>query len=273
MHIICPHCRTSYAINLASLGAGRTIRCSDCQEVWLARPEDTIETTAPAVADRSAAPANAGDNRSPYVRGSASRQTPIAHSPIAGDWPAEGDAARNDTEQEELPDNRRQPQPGRPPRKPARRTAPRKPFLDLPTACAAMGALVVALVIWRADVARLLPQTASFYKLVGLGVNLRGLAFSDLKLTRETVDGKPVLVIEGVIVGQTRKPVDMPPLRFSVRDAQGTEIYTWNTTLEQATLKPGEHAPFKSRLASPPAEGRGIEIQFSNRRDVAGRNV
>ena len=92
---------------------------------------------------------------------------------------------------------------------------PGMPSFSLPTACAAMGALVLALMIWRADVVRLLPQTATFYKMVGLDVNLRGLAFKDIKITNETVDGKPVLVIEGVIVGETRKPVELPRLRFS----------------------------------------------------------
>ena len=53
-----------------------------------------------------------------------------------------------------------------------------------------MGALVLALVIWRGDMVRLLPQTAAFYKMVGLDVNLRGLAFKDVKLSSETVDGK-----------------------------------------------------------------------------------
>ena len=118
-----------------------------------------------------------------------------------------------------------------------------------------MGALVVALFVWRADVVRLLPQTASFYQLVGLDVNLRGLLFKDVKVTTETVEGKPVLVIEGVIVGESKKTVELPRLRFSVRDAQGAEIYAWNTVLEQTRLKPGDHAFFKSRLASPPAEG------------------
>src|ERR1700742_2360412 len=86
-------------------------------------------------------------------------------------------------------------------------------------ASAAMGALVVALFVWRADVVRLLPQTASFYHLVGLDVNLRGLLFKDIKVTTETVEGKQVLVIEGVIVGENKKTVDLPRLRFSVRDA------------------------------------------------------
>jgi len=144
------------------------------------------------------------------------------------------------------------------------------PFAGLPTACAAMGALVLALVIWRADVVRLLPQTATFYKMAGLEVNLRGLMFKDVKITRETVEGKPVLVIEGVIVGETHKPVELPRLRFSVRDEQGAEVYAWNAVLEQAVLKPGEHAWFKSRLASPPPEGRNIDIRFFNKRDIAG---
>jgi len=117
---------------------------------------------------------------------------------------------------------------------------------------------------------RLLPQTELFYRLVGLEVNLRGLAFKDVKVTSETVEGTPVLVIEGTIVGAARKPVDLPRLRFSVRDAQGAEIYAWNAVLEQTVLKPGEPAFFKSRLASPPPESRNIDIRFFNKRDLTG---
>src|SRR5207302_8737333 len=106
--------------------------------------------------------------------------------------------------------------------------------------------------------------------MVGLDVNLRGVLFKDVKGTTDTVDGKPVLVIEGVIVGETRKPVELPRLRFSVRDAQGAEIYAWNTVLDQPVLKPGERAWFKSRLASPPPEGRNIDVRFFNKRDLAG---
>ena len=140
-------------------------------------------------------------------------------------------------------------------------------------ACAAMGALVLALMIWRVEVVRLLPQTADFYRLVGLEVNLRGLMFKDVKVTSETVDGKPVLVIEGVITGEAKKPVQLPRLRFSVRDAQGAEIYAWNAVLEQPVLKPGERAWFKSRLASPPPEGRNIDVRFFHKRDIAGGNA
>jgi predicted Zn finger-like uncharacterized protein len=283
MHIVCPHCTTSYAIDPATLGAaGRTVRCSRCKEVWLARPEDAIAALAPSMAAAGAEAEGtdaAAAEWEALAREDGGEESPVVDSPpIAGDWPVDGESSETDwpsVAREELHDTETAPQ-GRswlPFRAPARSRAPSKSFVSLPTACAAMGALVLALVIWRVDVVRLLPQTAAFYKLVGLDVNLRGLLFKDVKITSETVEGKPVLVIEGVITGETRKPVELPRLRFSVRDAQGAEIYAWNAVLEQPVLKPGEQAAFKSRLASPPPEGRNIDVRFFNKRDAAGGNA
>lgn len=210
---------------------------------------------------------------------------PVVDSPsISADWPAErgqrsssggdGDwpsAARQDTrDDEEIQLTSHRQRLANLLRLPALPRIPFMPVVGLPTACAAMAALILALMIWRADVVRLLPQTVTFYRTVGLDVNLRGLAFKDIKITNETADGKPVLVIEGMIVGETKKPVELPRLRFSVRDAQGAEIYAWNAVLEQPLLKPGERAYFKSRLASPPPEGRNIDVRFFNKRDLAG---
>ncbi|MEA2836287.1 MAG: hypothetical protein QOD89_837 [Bradyrhizobium sp.] len=280
MHIICPHCTTTYAIEISTLGvAGRTVRCSRCKKVWLARPEDAVITHAmvPSMAD--------GGAQAPNPRPAASRNepagseveqdhaTPVVESPsISAEWPAEDQAGREPNQTSVPPHTE-----AKAPRPPRRSLLPRLkpsfsfglPGLSLATVCAAMGALVVALMIWRTDVVRLLPQTAAFYQLVGLEVNLRGLSFKDVKVTSENVEGKPVLVIEGVIVGQAKKPVELPRLRFSVRDAQGAEIYAWNAVLEQPVLKPGEKAWFKSRLASPPPEGRNIDVRFFNKRDIA----
>jgi predicted Zn finger-like uncharacterized protein len=274
MHIVCPHCTTSYAINLATLGAeGRTVRCSRCKEVWLARPEDAVAAPVPepAMADASqgGSSADAAAEWEALAHEEAEAETSVVDSPsiTAGDW-------SEDSEEEEGWQSlaRHDAQDVTPSRS---RRAPGffgmlRPRIGLPTTCAAMGALVLALIIWRMDVVRLLPQTASFYKMVGLEVNLRGVLFKDVKVTTETVDGKPVLVIEGVIVGETKKPVELPRLRFSVRDAQGAEIYAWNTVLDQPVLNPGQRTWFKSRLASPPPEGRNIDIRFFNRRDAAG---
>lgn len=286
MHIVCPHCTTSYAVNPATLGeAGRTVRCARCKEVWLARPEDAIE------AEHATATAGQSARRSDMAAewnetaGGGSDHAPVVDSPsIAADWRNDGAAGGDkddwvalvrDTaaQDDEEPSARgtwfgsllaRKPQP--------ERSRAARHFGSLP-AVTAMGALAVGLLVWRTDVVRLLPQTAGFYRLVGLDVNLRGLAFQDVKVTTESVDGKPVLVIEGAIVGRTRKAVELPRLRFSVRDAQGTEIYAWNAVLEQTMLKPGDRARFKSRLASPPAEGKSIDVRFFNKRDIAGGSI
>lgn len=292
MHIVCPHCTTSYAIKLASLGAnGRTVRCSRCKETWMAHPDDAIgEAAVPATAAASQADdqSDLAEQWNSYAKDDGAAETPVVESPsIASDWPTEDTAETEDERsaaarvaEEEVVGAQHQSwfsglfsRRGAKVSRPAPAVARRKSYLGLPTACAAMGALVLALVIWRGDMVRLLPQTAAFYKMVGLEVNLRGLAFKDVKLSTETVDGKQVLVIEGVIVGQGRKPLDIPRLRFAVRDAQGAEIYAWNSVLEQTVLQPGERAFFRSRLASPPPEGRNIDVRFFNRRDIAGGSV
>jgi predicted Zn finger-like uncharacterized protein len=276
MQIICPHCSTSYGIDPAKLGeAGRSVRCSRCKEIWLARPEDAIEFAPQTPMIAGAGGEDEGQDAAAEWEALAREQdeadsaAPHVDSPsIAGGWQNSADwPEQNDAHGSERPRSGRFPWLGN-----LSNTIPRLPHVrapfGLPAACAAMGALVLALVIWRADLVRLLPQTAGFYKLVGLDVNLRGLRFKDVKVSSEMVEGKPVLVIEGSITGESNKPQEIPRLRFSVRDAQGAEIYAWNTVLEQSVLRPGERAQFKSRLASPPPEGRNIDVRFFNKRDL-----
>ena len=271
MHIVCPNCTTSFAVNPAALGeAGRTVRCSRCKLTWLARPDEALETVGAAGTPLAAQRGVAAE----WDAMAQDEQTPVVESPsVASDWPSQHDAeadwttaARQGLHDEEPSKRSRLRALFRLPSLPS---IPMLQGVGLTATCGAMATLVLALIVWRTDVVRLLPQTASFYRLVGLEVNLRGLAFKDIKITYETADAKPVLVIEGMIVGQSKEPVGIPRLRFSVRDAQGAEVYAWNAVLEQSVLKPGERAWFKSRLASPPPEGRNIDIRFFNKRDVA----
>jgi hypothetical protein len=77
-----------------------------------------------------------------------------------------------------------------------------------------------------------------------------------------------VLVIEGIIVSVVSKQVDLPRLRFALRSASGAEVYSWTAPPSQPTLGPFETLPFRSRLASPPAEGHDIQVRFFTRRDA-----
>lgn len=280
MQIVCPHCTTSYAIDPSKFSeAGRRVRCARCQEVWLAKPEYAY-----AADEYEPARTNSDDfAQQPASRAAYRENQPHIDSPsISADWPDPNDqqgsrdpnwasAAQHDEAADE---------PARQSRfHKARHAFARSgvsskvlgviPSVNLKTACGVMGAMVVGLMIWRADVVRAMPQTATFFKGIGMGVNLRGLAFEDVKITTENVNNKPVLLIEGAVVGVARKTVEIPRLRFIVRDAKGTDLYAWNAVLEQAALKPGEKAFFKTRLATPPAEGREIAVRFFHRMDIA----
>jgi hypothetical protein len=151
---------------------------------------------------------------------------------------------------------------------PARRFVPRWPLSTLHTGMLALALIDFLLVGWRADIVRKLPQTASFYELAGLPVNLRGLAFHGITTSTVRHDGTPVLVVEGNIVNDTRKALRVPQIRFALRDAAAQEIYSWTASTDRTSLPPGQAMTFRARLASPPAVTHDVVLRFVNRRDV-----
>ena len=124
------------------------------------------------------------------------------------------------------------------------------------------------LVGWRGNVVRAFPQTDSFYKLVGLPVNLRGLAFDGITTATERHEGVPVLVVEGNIVNSARSFVDVPRLKFVVRNAAQQEIYSWTAVASRTPLPPGEAVSFRTRVASPPPAAHDVVLRFVDRRDI-----
>lgn len=156
----------------------------------------------------------------------------------------------------------------------ARATAKRRRggfHIPLPVAIAAMLVACAALIGLRKDVVRHAPQLASMYASIGLPVNLRGLEFAEVKIGNEIHDGVPVLVIEGAVVNKVTMPVDVPRLRFALRNASGAELYSWTAQPGRPALEPGARLPFRSRLASPPAESHDVQVRFFTLRDaVAG---
>ena len=113
------------------------------------------------------------------------------------------------------------------------------------------------------------PQTASLYAALGLPVNLRGLFFQDVKSRSEFEDGVMVLVVEGTIVNLTTRTLDVPRLRFALRNASATRSMPGPRCRRNRRSGPGNGLPFRARLASPPPDGRDVIVRFFNRRDVA----
>lgn len=153
-------------------------------------------------------------------------------------------------------------------RRGSRRTEWRWPLSRLQSGIMALVLLDAIIIGWRANIVRVVPQTASFFSWLGIPVNLRGLDLANIATATERQDGVPILVVEGNIVNDARKIVDVPRLIFAVRNAAKQEIYSWTAVPSRTTLPPGESVAFHSRLASPPPDSHDVLVRFVNRRDI-----
>lgn len=306
MLIVCPNCATAYQVESTSLGAGgRSVRCARCRTVWFAAPTADAppdmavddSTAAVAATDRDGALARGAegdDGRNRSNQGAVS----VADTPswpdemLAGPAPDQPDAMAEAMAMVDSPslipapdvafaelesgfDGFAQEAPGEDIGSvvghPARLQEQRRREMlarGLTAAIVVMLTIVTALVLWRTSVVAALPQTASFFKTIGLPVNLRGLTFEEVGSKTEMQGGATILVVTGSVVNTVRTPVEVARLRFAIRDEKQHEIFVWTALPTRAVLGPGETLPFRSRLASPPTAGRDVVVRFFNRRDA-----
>jgi predicted Zn finger-like uncharacterized protein len=290
MHIVCPNCSTSYAIEPASLGAaGRAVRCARCKTTWFANGPQAVPEMATADTAGEAQEAFKGVIRPDQPLGTAGEagapppeetdhaapatgygeSVPVADIPVAMDAPslvpsiespATPDAASDQDEIESFAARRKRLQIRR---KQARRSS-RWTALIL-----VLFAFNVALVGARSEVVRFFPQTASLFAAIGLPVNLRNLKFENMRISKETQEGLSSLVVEGNIVSVSNRPSEVPRLRFAARDAAGQEVYTWTAPPGRSILAPGEKLEFRSRFVSPPDNAVDVMVRFINAQDAA----
>jgi predicted Zn finger-like uncharacterized protein len=296
MQIVCPNCETSYDVEASALGtAGRSVRCARCRTTWFAantaalaeiaashrtdiaelgsQEADVLPDWPPDIPrlgepDREGDPPALGQDTPSIVADAepassgSDGETPVIDSPALAPTGAEAaDAAPSEPEDIESVAARRA-------LEQARRGRFGLRFPGWPAVAAALLLFDLGLVAWRADVVRMVPQTASLFAAIGMQVNLRGLAFADIRTTAQTEE-VPVLLVQGRIVSTAKRTVEVPRLRFAALNASGTEIYSWTALPTRSLLGPGETLDFQSRLASPPPETREVQVRFFNRRDLA----
>ena len=112
-------------------------------------------------------------------------------------------------------------------------------------------------------VLRFLPRLAQAYAAIGLEVNLRGFGFDHVSARFEEVGGARFLAIEGVLRNVAQEARDAPRVRLTLSDAHGVPVYVWAATSGVKALPPGETAPFRARLAAPPAEAQSVTVDFA----------
>jgi hypothetical protein len=117
---------------------------------------------------------------------------------------------------------------------------------------------------YRQDIAVVWPQSAGVYSSLGLKVNASGIDFRQVDYRRESEDGQVVLAVSGVIVNGGSRQLPVPQtVRVTLSDAANHEIYHWTFKPGATVLGPGQSVPFITRLSSPPAAARHLEVRFA----------
>jgi hypothetical protein len=121
----------------------------------------------------------------------------------------------------------------------------------------------------REPIVRVAPAAARVYAAIGIPVNLRGVAFAEVKTSLVDGDGGRVLTVEGALVNLRDRKTEAPDMRIALRDAANHEIYAWTAPAPKAVLAAREHAPFRLRLAAPPAGAEAVVVRFATSSEEA----
>ena len=249
MILTCPSCGTRYAIDAAKFPAsGRTVRCAKCSHSWHQAGEAAETQAAMAVPPpgETSAP-DAGQE----VRASAAAADDVAS--IAAPFAPEGSSPTRGFGPASLEEKPRAP------------LTPR-----LAAAAGWVGLILVVLAIafaavrYRQDIATIWPQSAGVYSSLGLRVNASGIDFRQVEYRRESEDGQVVLAVSGQIVNAGPRELPVPQtVRVTLSDASNHELYHWTFKPTAQILAPGQTVKFVTRLASPPAAARHLEVRFA----------
>lgn len=236
MILTCPECATSYFVDDGKIpAAGREVRCAACGTRWHAKLE--------------AEPENA---------------EAAAHEPESAPVVVEPPVLRERPNREGLP-------------KSFRARAEEKKNVKKAAAAGAvwagMGLMFVVLIgaayLFRVDVVKLWPRTASAYAELRIPVNPLGLEFEDVGAKPALTDGHAALIVTGKIRNTKDHAIESPPLRIELLDKAGKRIAAKIADPENAMIPPGETRHFQVSLLDPPIAAQDANVTFAMDRKVA----
>jgi predicted Zn finger-like uncharacterized protein len=238
MILTCPACATRYQADEAKFPPqGRQVRCAKCGHAW--------HQPGPGQAEPEPIPVDAPD--------------PVAPTPAPEPDPIPVVRAESTIRSTTLDA--------------ARTAAPKQRVSLLPILGVALGwvgLIAVVLLIglsavrYRQEVTVIWPQSAGVYARLGMPVKTQGIDFTHVEYHRESEDGQVVLAVTGQMVNNGARELPVPQtVRVTLSDSGNRELYHWNFTPAAQTLRPGQSIPFLTRLSSPPAAARHLEVRFS----------
>jgi hypothetical protein len=131
----------------------------------------------------------------------------------------------------------------------------------------ALAAIVVLIgwttTVYRQQIVNTWPQSASLYSTLGFKTNASGLKFDNVEYRQVTEDGQPMLVVTGKLANISDNTLSVPQIRVTLSDDDRRELYHWTFMPAVITLHPGQTTLFITRLSSPPAAARHLDLRFA----------
>lgn len=283
--IVCPHCTTRYQVPGETVGAkGRQVQCAHCGKTWQAFAEKIIETKPapppPPAVTRAVAAREAEDDK--LFDAAAEAELDAA---FEAEQKAAAEAAAKAANEPKKPEPEAEAEIAEPepPAKPADVAAEKKRqkafsqrqsvlTRQLPMArvrrtarlagVATLVGLMVGGYVFRTDVVRLVPDMAGAYELLGLGVNVIGLEFRDVKTLLVRHNGTDVMQVDAQIVSVAGGNVSMPPVVVTLVNDEGLPLYEWSVAPSVGALAPGEITDFSTKVNAPPSGATKVRLTF-----------
>jgi len=234
MILTCPDCSTRYSVKDDAIGPnGRTVRCSNCHASWFVSED----------ADALALTDNQEEILTPVVERSEAKVEPEKTDiprPVMGAHVQIRDKADRERRR--------------------RRMMGVSMIWGI-----TLGLLLLAAIlayVFRQNIVDQSPGMASLYKAFNIPVKVNGLDFEDPATRNIMIDGRPVLVVNGVIVNRSNETRELPLIELSLVSNSGQEITKWLVEPSKDKLAPKERMEYVSQYPNPPLDATDLEYRF-----------
>lgn len=300
MKITCPACSKSYNVKASALGdAGRNVKCKNCGERWFASPDAVADAGHPGDgpgADRqrpstddiiasarqtgqdlparlSSMDAHAADIRKAAADAAASAgdDGDIIAVPAKTGAGAPGTGLIEGSVAEAARSMMGAPLKAKIKLKSAAGSVKRELPLQSVAAVLALLAVMMAGFVMRDTVVKAAPDLAGIYRLAGVEINVRGLAFRDVETIRARDSGQDVLIVKGIVENISKSVRPVPAIQFRIEGREGEEINVWSIRPNTNALQSGERVDFRTTMIAPPSSAANIEVRFVDRSNRSAR--
>jgi predicted Zn finger-like uncharacterized protein len=231
MILTCPECATRYFVGDDQVGPeGRTVRCASCGHRWTAHAEPDL--------DLFVDPEQGAISKLPEL-------TPVPDTPVSelpGDELPKVFRAKAET-------SRRV------------REAQATGVIWGGMTVFVSATLLLALV-FKTDVARIWPRSASAFAAAGQPVNRIGLVPEKITFEPTLQNGHAALAVRGQLRNVTSKDVVSPPLQISLLNRQGKRVMAKIAAISNPKIPAGETRNFSIVLLDPPTTSVELDVTF-----------